>query len=497
MMNRIFAVLILLVIIPFVAMAQESKKEDDKEKMVSERLESPEPEDIELRWEQKQRSTALEGPIDPDTYVLGPMDRLILIIGGPESTNITLRILPEGVVVLPNIGPFPAAGLTLTEFRRQLNEALSRYYRNVDIDCQLFLPRTFTVFVLGEVENPGPVELHAPFRLSEAILMAGGRTSRGTMRKIEIRESGEIVRKVDLYAFLNHGDFEENPILREGQSILVPPRRKVAKVLGEVLKPGEYEILDGETVETLLAFSGGITAFGDERRLIIERIHSGDSTSTIRFSADQAGQFGLHNRDVLIVPDIFSFPQSRFVFVAGGGGRQGRFLIQTGETLKDFLPRLWRFLDDDAASEIVVERKTEGGQMQYIHVNTAKLFLGDPAGDMELLAGDVITIPPRDNRVFVTGEVMVPGAQPFRADLRAEEYISLAGGPTEKGGYGRLQIYSTDGSLRDAIASSVVYRGETIIVKQRRTVKFRSFVIGLGSLSGLLLAIIALTQVNN
>jgi hypothetical protein len=250
-------------------------------------------------------------------------------------------------------------------------------------------------------------------------------------------------------------------------------------------------------VETLLAFSGGITAFGDDRRLIIERIHSGDSTSTMRFPADQSGHIVVHNKDVLVVPDIFSFPQSRFVFVTGGGGRQGRFLIQKGETLKDFLPRLWRFLDDSAASEIVVERKTETGQLQYIHVNTAKLFLGDPAGDMELLAGDMITIPPRDNLVFVTGEVMVPGALPFRADLRAEQYISQAGGPTEKGGYGRLQIYSKDGSLRDAEQTSLVYRGETIIVKQRRTVKLRSFVIGLGSLSGLLLAIIALIQINN
>jgi protein involved in polysaccharide export with SLBB domain len=497
MMNRIIPVLIMLVLIPFVTAAQESELRDREDKIISERLESPEPEDIELRWEQKQRSTALEGPIDPATYILGPMDRLILIIGGPESTNITLRILPEGVVVLPNIGPFQAAGLTLAEFKRQLIEALGRYYRNVDIDCQLFFPRTFTVFVLGEVNNPGPVELHAPFRLSEALGGAGDRTGRGSVREIEIRESGQVVRKVDLYAFMRFGDFAENPVLREGQSVLVPPRRMVAKVLGEVRKPGDYEIREGETVEDLLAFSGGITAFGDERRVIIERIHAGDSTSTIHFRADQAGQIELHNRDVLVVPDIFSFPKSRFVFVTGGGGRQGRFLIQEGETLKDFLPRLWRLINDDAASEIVVERKREGEQLEYIHANTSKIFMGDPAGDMELLAGDVITIPPKDDMVFVTGEVMSPGPVPFRADRRAEQYISLAGGPSEKGGYGRLQIFSKNGSLRDAEETSMVYRGETIIVKQRHTVKLRSFVIGLGSLSGLLLAIIALTQINN
>lgn len=484
----------MLVLIPSVTASQVPKKVEKSDKLISERLESAEPEDIELGWEQKQRTTALEGPIDPTTYILGPMDRLILIIGGPENTNISLRVLPEGVVVLPNIGPFQAAGLTLEEFKQRLMEALNRYYRNVDIDCQLFLPRTFTVFVLGEVNNPGPVELHAPFRLSEALREAGDKTVRGSIREIEIRESDRVVRKVDLFSFMNFGDFSDNPILREGQSVLVPPKRMVARVMGEVRKPGEFEVRPGETAEVLLAFSGGITAFGDEQRIIIERIHTGDSTSTIQFSADEAGQIEIHNRDILVVPDIFSFPQSRFVFVTGGGGRQGRFLIERGERLKDFLPRLWRLMNDDAAGEAVLERKTDGELEEYVRFNPTKIFLGDPAGEIELLPGDVITIPPEYTEVFVTGEVMNPGPIPFRADLRAEQYVSLAGGPTEEGSFNRLAIFSREGSLRDAEGGSIVYRGETIIVKQRRTVKLRSFVVGLGSLSGLVLAIVALTR---
>jgi protein involved in polysaccharide export with SLBB domain len=496
MMNRIITVLIMLVLIPSAAAAQESKIADEANELLSERLESPKPEDIESEWEQRQRSSALEGPIDPATYILGPMDRLVLIISGPQSTNISLRVLPEGIVVLPNIGPFPAAGLTLAEFKQKMLDALSRYYRNVDIDCRLFMPRTFNIFVLGEVKNPGPVEMHAPFRLSEALVGAGDRTGRGSMREIEIWDSDQIIRKVDLYSFLRFGGFEHNPTLREGQTVLVPQKRRVAKVVGEVRKPGEFEILSGETMNDLLAFGGGITAFGDEQRLIIERIHEGDSTSTIQFSIDSAGQMDVNNRDVLVVPDIFSFPQSRFVHVVGGGGRRGRFLIQEGETLSDFLPRLWRFKDDDAASDMILERKTEHDVEEYISFNPTQIFMGDPTGGLILQSGDVITIPPIDENVFVTGEVVTPGPVPFRADLRAEEYISMAGGPTEKGGFGRLKVFSKDGSLRDAEEGSMVYRGETIVVKQRRTVKLRSFVIGLGSLSGLVLAIIALTQTN-
>jgi len=496
MMNRIIAVLMLLALLSCAAGAQESKNQGEENKIVSERLESPAAEDIELGWEQKQRATALEGPIDPATYVLGPMDRLILIIGGPESTTITLRVLPEGVVILPNIGPFQAAGLTLADFKERLVKALGRYYRNVDIDIQLFFTRTFNVFVLGEVNEPGPVELHAPFRLSEALQGAGGRTGHGSAREVEIHGADGLVRSVDLYSFMRFGNFEGNPVLQEGQSVVVPPKRRVAKVVGEVWKPGEYEILSGETAKDLLVFGGGVTSFGDEQHLLIERIFSGDSTSTIRFSINEADRIEIHNRDVLIAPDIFSFPQSRFVFVNGGGGRQGRFLIHSGETLKEFLPRLWRFMNDDAASEMVLERKTAGELEKFIRFTPREIFSGGAKGDIELAAGDVLTIPPANSKVFVTGEVINPGPVPFYADLRAEQYISLAGGPTEKGGFNRLQIFSREGSLRDAKGTSTVYRGETILVKQRRTVKLRAFVIGLGSLSGLVLAIIALTQVN-
>ncbi|MFH1754237.1 MAG: polysaccharide biosynthesis/export family protein, partial [Candidatus Latescibacterota bacterium] len=194
MMNRIIAVLIMLVLIPSGVMAQKTKVGEVDAAIGSERNESDGPEDTEAKWERTQRTYLLEGPIDPDSYILGPMDQLILIFGGPENTTTSLRILPEGIVVLPNIGPFAAAGYTLSEFKEKLLAALSRYYKNVDIDLQLLTPRAFHVFVLGEVSNPGPVEMHAPFRVSEALEGAGGVTVRGTLREIEIRESDQLVR---------------------------------------------------------------------------------------------------------------------------------------------------------------------------------------------------------------------------------------------------------------------------------------------------------------
>jgi len=119
--------------------------------------------------------TSLDGPIDPDTYILGPSDELFLVLRGPETVFHKLRVLPEGDVILPNIGPYAAAGLTLSQFRTDVVKALKRYYRNIDMDILLTKPRSFVVYVSGEIARPGAVELTAPSRVSHAIAEAPAR----------------------------------------------------------------------------------------------------------------------------------------------------------------------------------------------------------------------------------------------------------------------------------------------------------------------------------
>jgi protein involved in polysaccharide export with SLBB domain len=439
---------------------------------------------------------SLEGPIDPDSYVLGPSDQLMLIIGGPERTTIPIRILPEGSVLLPNIGSFQAAGLTLSEFTKQIRQQLGRYYRNVDIDCNLTVPRTFLVYVLGAVRKPGPVELYAPFRLSQALEGAEGMSTGGSVREIEIQENGQLVRKVDLQSFLKLGDFEGNPTLREGQTLVVPVRKKTVRVLGEVRLQGRYELLEGETVEDLLAFCGGITGWGDKDRLIIERVQARDSVFTLTFPYDEIGRMELKNRDVLVVPDILSFPQNRFVYVSGGGGRQGRFLLQPGETLRQFLPRTWRVAEEYTVNTALLERKTENNGIEVTQFNPKDIFAGDPLGDIELKPGDIINVPPIIESVYVAGEITLPGEYVYRAEFRAAEYISMAGGPTSKGSLGRISIISREGKERGAGKDSIIKRGETLLVRSSYTSMMGSFIVTVGSLSAIVLSIVALSRTN-
>jgi len=438
--------------------------------------------------------TSLEGPIDPETYVLGPSDELSLIVRGPETTFHQLRVLPEGYVVLPNIGPYKAAGLTLARLRADVKEALKRYYRNVEIDLLLTKPRSFVVYVAGEVARPGAVELTAPSRVSHAIAAAGGVTDRGSVRLIEVKENDQPVAVVDLYLFVLQGDNSHNPILKEGQTVHVKPRYMTASSVGELRKPGVFEIVSGETVQDLIRFSGGFSTTADTLHLLVEWTNPGREVTSIVLRSDSAAGVELKDLDVLVAPDLVSLHGIEPVEVLGGGGREGAFQVAKSETLKDFLFRLWRFTPRYNVESAVIERNVDQGNPQYIYFNVREVLEGGPAGDTVLRPGDTISFPVKEKQVFVTGEVNLPGVFPFQPGYTAERYIALAGGPNASGTYDKVEIFALNGDKRDGDRRSLVYRGETIVVHQRTSKILSDWFFGVATIAGLALSIYAVTQ---
>lgn len=451
---------------------------------------------LERQQEEPVVPRGLDAPVNPDEYVIGPSDEFILVLRGQAQKEITLRVLPEGTVLLPSHGVLAAAGLTITEFRAELKKTLTKYYRNVDFDCQLVYPRTFVVYVLGEVKDAGAVELQAPFRTSAAILLAGGISDKGSLRFIEIRENGEVSRTVDLFSFLRMGDTEQNPVLSEGQTVYVPVKRERATITGQVWNSGIYEFRAGETVDDLIRFAGGFISYADVDRVVLERYDSNSRATVDRYTLEEARAIELQDRDVVVVPDTRIYEGGSYVQVRGGGGRTGKVYIEEGETLASFMPRFVRLGADHEIDRAVIEREAEDGTMEIIQVDLENIISGEGDGAIELRHGDVISIPEADDYVYVTGEVVAPGEIEFQKGLPAERYIALAGGPTRDGSMNKLTIYSIDGNVRDGDRNSMIYRGDTILMERT----FRSYIgplfVGFTSLTSLLLSVIAVSRTN-
>ncbi len=427
----------------------------------------------------------LEKAVDPDQYVLGPGDGLVVSIMGPDPRMFALNVLPEGDILIPGIGPVHADGLTLTEFRRALATKVNTYFRNIELYCYLETPALFRVFVTGEVANPGPVAVSGVERVADAIEKAGSVKGNGSLRLITLERGGKEIR-VDLLRFVEQGDLGNNPFLRSGDRVHVPPSGWHAAIAGQVKKPGSYEIVEGETVADLIELAGGFTTDAFDDSVLVARIAAG-GVATVGVPKSRFGM-PLADQDEIGVFDRLK--GRRYVRVEGGTLRTGRFFLAQNDGIADLIVR---------SGGVKASADRSAAYIQKKNGTTVKVDLQDylspaPAKNIELEDGDVLTIPEIRRTVSVGGEVNTPGEFPYNGDLTIVQYIGLAGGPSKDGSVDRVVVYSPDGRAHGVDRNAHPDGGDVIIVKKSAYKIFGDFFSGVIRIGTIVVSILILNK---
>jgi len=439
---------------------------------------------------EEQRSSydipKLEKAIDPDQYVLGPYDRLLVNVIGTESRTFAMLVLPEGDVFVPSVGAIRADGLTLTEFRKRLGEEVNRFFKNVRIFCYLQEPRVFRVFVTGEVEKPGAVNVSAVQRVSDAIELAGSIISEGSNRRVLLYRSADTL-EVDVLRYVLKGDFSTNPFLSNGDRIHVPVAQRHASIRGAVHKPLNYEILPGETVGDLIDLAGGFRAEAFKDRILLTRIQESGSVITMQIQSSAFDTI-LNDRDEVNVIDGMTGTSRVFVF--GATKQTGDYYITEGEGLRSLLGRVAIYNVDADLTAATLERTTG----ELIRVNLKEFVPPNTAEDIPLADGDILHIPTVDQTVAVGGQVQLPGRVRFVSNWTVAQYIGAAGGPTHEGSINRVTVISRDGTSFGTDSSYRPNSGDVIIIKRSKTRIFADIFSGLIGVGTLIISMIALSR---
>jgi len=115
---------------------------------------------------------------------IAPGDQLDLrVLGFPELSGRYL-VAQDGRVNLSLIGSVQASGKSADEFDRDLTNAFSTYYRNLDVAVNVAERADRNVFVLGEVTKPGRYDFGTGDRVMHAIATAGGMTEKARENSI-------------------------------------------------------------------------------------------------------------------------------------------------------------------------------------------------------------------------------------------------------------------------------------------------------------------------
>lgn len=221
-------------------------------------------------------------PVSAQEITLGAGDIVKISVYGQEDLDTVVRVTNEGNISFPLVGEVQIAGLTAREAEATLARLLSEGNFVRDPQVSVFIEQRRTaereaVTILGQVARPGRFAVET---LSEGgaesivgiLALAGGVQDDAADHLILAREveGKSSTRKVDLVALLSSGDVSQNFPLSEGDIVFVP-RMEVFYIYGEVEEPGRYRLERNMTVMQAISVSGGMTEFGSEKDIFINR----------------------------------------------------------------------------------------------------------------------------------------------------------------------------------------------------------------------------------
>ncbi|MCZ6701422.1 MAG: polysaccharide biosynthesis/export family protein, partial [Ignavibacteria bacterium] len=200
---------------------------------------------------------ATEGSVDVNEYFVGPGDNIFLSISGVRVLAYNLIIDQEGWIYLPQVGGIDLNNLTLAQAKNKLVETINLYYKDVQIFISLVDFRIIKVSLLGDVKKPSSFIITANSRLMDLISLSDELTETSNIRNIKIISKKNSTKIYDLLSFERFGNYAQNPLLREGDVVIVDRVDKTVTIHGLVKYPDEYAYVKSESVYNLIQLAGG------------------------------------------------------------------------------------------------------------------------------------------------------------------------------------------------------------------------------------------------
>jgi protein involved in polysaccharide export with SLBB domain len=276
---------------------------------------------------------ALEEPVDPESYIVGPGDFFTINIISIESVLMTIPVGPTGDLMIPNIGSVRLAGKKLSEAVSEIRELVATRILDGTIFVNLQRLRTFRVYVYGAVFPSGYVEITPMMRISDIL----GRSARqlALLNEIRIFRHDGSEDEVDLFEFLLRGDISQNPRLIEGDKVFVPFGRlnENTIVLRGALEGGAgYTVIrPDETLRDFLDRRASYSAGTDLQSVTVLRTTENGTTEIMAVNPEDLGDFHLKPGDEV------QLIGQRSINVHGYVAAPGSFAFIPGFTAGDYL----------------------------------------------------------------------------------------------------------------------------------------------------------------
>ena len=294
----------------------------------------------------------LLGNID-EGYILAPGDELRITVFGDNNLEFVSKIDLNGNISFPNLGVFFAAGNSFATVKNRLKVFLGKYYSGLlsspnrtFLDVSLTQIRPVKVSVLGNVTTPGPHLVNGMATVLNALYASGGISTSGTLRDVKVYRNNKLIKTIDLYDYITQGNIDQDIRLANNDVLFVGPRISSVTLQGKVRTAAIYEIKEGETLEDLFKYSGGLSAVASTNAVNVSRIKPFKDRNqelvfdrfltTVNYSNQNSKGFVLTDGDVVTVQEILTKQKNR-VFIEGNVNAPGSYALDIYKDLKTLI----------------------------------------------------------------------------------------------------------------------------------------------------------------
>ena len=157
-------------------------------------------------------------------YRLGPGDKLRIEVYKDAQLSQSVQIRPDGKITLPLVGDIEATGRTPIELRDTIATSLKEYITNPTVTVIVVEALASQVYVMGEVTHPGPMPLHGPTTILQALAMAGGFKDFANTKDVRVlRPTGDAAVQTIKFNYKDAINGDVKPFyLRSGDTVIVP-----------------------------------------------------------------------------------------------------------------------------------------------------------------------------------------------------------------------------------------------------------------------------------
>jgi polysaccharide biosynthesis/export protein len=272
----------------------------------------------------------LETQKEPKDYRIGPGDVLSINIVGLYD-----RVLPvsnSGKVHIPNLGVITVTDMTPSQVQSEVSRRLRErdLVKDPWVHVRVVDYRARTVYILGEVQEPGQFQIRDEMYLTDLVALGLGfnevtspviylyRRNPGDLdtEKHDAKQPGEVNKpyeqalRIELKQLLSGEKPELNVQLTGGEVLYVPERHpEFYYVIGDVGKPGAISVVEGQKdlASQAISRAGGPTRTAKMKKGLVLRYDKDGTRQELAVDFDsilrgKKPDFPVEPNDVIYIP---------------------------------------------------------------------------------------------------------------------------------------------------------------------------------------------------